>query len=144
VRPGQRRAGGLRWSWVTKKLVLVIEDDDDIREAVCELLDARGFDVVAAHTARLGMSILEAGLRPSLILLDIRMAGFNGVDFRRAQLADAALRRIPVVAMTAIDVLADHPELTWTAVLRKPIVGDQLIECLIAALQVGSRATVGR
>jgi CheY-like chemotaxis protein len=120
---------------VARKLVLVIEDDDDIREAVCGLLDTNGFDVVAAHTARLGMSILDAGLRPSLIVLDIRMAGFNGVDFRRAQLANDALREIPVVAMTATDVLAEHPDLAWTAVLRKPIVGEELVECLTATIR---------
>lgn len=115
--------------------MLVIEDDEDIREIVCELLDARGLDVVAAHTARLGMSILQSGLRPAVILLDIRMAGFNGIDFRRAQLADASLRPIPVVAMTGVPALLDeHPELAWTAVLRKPIVVDDLVEIVAAAL----------
>ena len=113
----------------------MIEDDEDVREIVCELLDAHRFDVVAARTARLGMSFLQAGLRPALILLDIRMAGFDGIDFRRAQLADPAFRQIPVVAMTATDVLTDHPELAWTAVVRKPLAVDELIACLTAALR---------
>jgi CheY-like chemotaxis protein len=126
------------------ELVLVIEDDEDIREIVCELLDARGFDVVAAHTARLGMSILQSGLRPAVILLDIRMAGFNGIDFRRAQLAEASLRPIPVVAMTGVPgILDDHPELAWTAVIRKPIVIDELVACVTAALGAGRPACRG-
>jgi len=118
------------------ELVLVIEDDEDIREIVCELLDVRGYDVVAARSARLGMSILEAGLRPALILLDLRMAGFNGVDFRRAQLANPALRRIPVVVMTAdAELLAAHPDLAWDGVLKKPLVAETVITCVADAVR---------
>lgn len=122
-------------------LILVIEDDEDCREVVCELLDERGFEVVAARSARLGMSVLQAGVRPGLILLDIRMAGFNGLDFRRAQLADDALRDIPTIAMTAgLTTLASAPELPWTAILPKPLDVRQLVEAVVAALAPARRA----
>ena len=117
-------------------LLLVIEDDDDVREVVCELLEARGFDVVAAHTAKLGMSILRAGLRPGVVLLDLRMEGFNGIDFRRAQLADPSLRAIPVVAMTGNPATLDeHPDLPWTAVLLKPLAVEDLAAAVDTALR---------
>jgi DNA-binding response OmpR family regulator len=117
-------------------LLLLIEDDDDVREIVCELLEARGFDVVAAHTARLGMSILRAGLRPGVILLDLRMEGFNGIDFRRAQLAEPSLQGIPVVAVTGSPATLDeHPDLPWTGVLHKPLAIEDLVATVDAALR---------
>jgi two-component system cell cycle response regulator DivK len=118
------------------ELLLVIEDDDDVREIVCELLEARGFDVVAAHTAKLGMSILKAGLRPGAILLDLRMEGFNGIDFRRAQLAQPSLRAIPVVAMTGNPgTLEEHPDLPWTGVLHKPLAIEDVVLAVDAAIR---------
>jgi CheY-like chemotaxis protein len=117
-------------------VLLVIEDDDDVREIVCELLERRGFEVVAAHTAKLGMSILRAGLRPALVLLDIRLEGFNGIDFRRAQLDEPSLRPIPVIAMTGSpQTLAEHGDLPGSEVLRKPLVADDLVAAIMTVIR---------
>jgi CheY-like chemotaxis protein len=77
------------------------------------------------------MSVLTAGLRPRAILLDLRMDWFNGIDFRRARLAEPSLRAIPVVAMTGNPAtLEEHPDLPWTGVLHKPLVIDELVGVL--------------
>jgi CheY-like chemotaxis protein len=64
------------------------------------------------------------------------MEGFNGIDFRRAQLAEPSLRTIPVVAMTGNPgTLEEHPELPWTGVLHKPLVIEEVVVAVDAAIR---------
>ncbi|HEX2571426.1 MAG TPA: response regulator [Polyangia bacterium] len=84
----------------TRVSVLVADDDDDIRDSIKEVLEDEGYTVVvAAH----GEEALEqlTRVRPQLILLDLSMPVMNGQEFRKAQLADAALKEIPVVVLSA-------------------------------------------
>jgi CheY-like chemotaxis protein len=80
--------------------VLVVEDDDDIRELLAALLMDAGYEV---QTASNGLEALRAALAspPDVIVLDLMMPVMNGWEFLRAQGSDPRLARIPVVAVSA-------------------------------------------
>jgi CheY-like chemotaxis protein len=80
--------------------VLIVDDDEDIRDSIQSLLQLRGFTV---DTAADGLSALErmrAGPPPALVILDFMMPGMNGEEFRVAQLREPALAAVPVVLLT--------------------------------------------
>ena len=99
---------------ITPKQVLVVEDDAAIRDELAALLAREGYDVVTAGNGRDALDRLQWGLRPAVILLDLRMNVMTGWEFRAAQRQDAAVADIPVIAMTTgrwkPDDLRDFPE----------------------------------
>jgi CheY-like chemotaxis protein len=82
------------------KQILIVEDDESIRESLAEMLTQDGYHVVTAGDGRAALEQLRWGLRPCLILLDLRMAVMTGWEFRVEQKRDPAIADIPVVAMT--------------------------------------------
>jgi CheY-like chemotaxis protein len=92
-----------------RSLVLVVDDDLDAVEAIAAVLDANGYGVVKASNGEEALQRLRAGLVPSVIVLDLRMPGNDGWDFRAAQLHDTELAHIPVViysGLADVDVIA--------------------------------------
>jgi PAS domain S-box-containing protein len=84
------------------RTVMVVDDDQALRESVCELLEDDGYRAVGMANAATALDRLKAEAdKPHLILLDLMMPGMNGWQFRAEQLGDPALAAIPVVAMTA-------------------------------------------
>ena len=83
-------------------LILIVEDDDSLREALCETLDIAGYSTVAADSAPQALDILQQQ-RVNLIFCDVQMAGMKGDEF----LVHSKQRwpRIPVVLMTAHGVV---------------------------------------
>jgi CheY-like chemotaxis protein len=81
-------------------VVLVVDDDKDIRDLLSDALEAEGYEAVSA---RHGAEALERlrHLRPDLILLDLMMPVMDGLAFLAAKSRDPALSGIPVIAMTA-------------------------------------------
>lgn len=82
--------------------VLVIDDDDDIRETLSEVLQEVGYSVACASQGAEALEILR-DVRPRVILLDLNMPIMSGAEFRAAQNSDPALSSIPTIVMTAID-----------------------------------------
>jgi CheY-like chemotaxis protein len=85
-----------------RKRILVVEDDPDIRSALCTILEEEGYTVMSASDGREALAKLRDrnGL-PGVILLDLMMPVMNGAEFRLAQLRDPRLRQIPVVVLSA-------------------------------------------
>ncbi len=82
--------------------ILVVEDDADIVDGVCMLLESEGYHVSVAPNGRAALDLLAQGdPLPSVILLDLMMPVMNGFEFRKAQLADPRIAAVPVVLMTA-------------------------------------------
>ena len=81
--------------------LLLIDDDEDLRESLGEALEGAGFVVFSAANGREALDSLAAGLRPDVILLDLLMPIMNGWQFCQARKNDAALTAIPVIAMSA-------------------------------------------
>lgn len=104
----------------TKTHVMVVDDDIDLRESVCELLNDQGYWARPFENGATALAYLRSGeCKPALILLDLMMPGMNGWDFREHQLADEALADIPVVVMTASRNLHENP-IKVDEILLKP------------------------
>jgi CheY-like chemotaxis protein len=80
--------------------VLVVEDDDDARAAVRQLLEINAFEVVSVCDAEEAMQRLTEGDSPCVILLDLDLPGKTGWEFREEQLRNPTLRHIPVVVFS--------------------------------------------
>lgn len=116
-------------------LLMVIDDDDDIRETFTDLLRDEGYEVVPARNGEDALSMLRSGVRPHLILVDQTMPVMSGRDFREAQIADPALASIPIVLMTASSAVEDLVgDLRPAAVIKKPVGMDSLLATVHAAL----------
>jgi CheY-like chemotaxis protein len=108
--------------------VLVVEDDEDSRDLLRDLLEANGYPVMTARNGQDALDHLKAFAAPCLILLDLRMPIMDGWTFRERMLADPLLATIPVVAVSAA-----HPTerarrpLPFTSVLEKPFEFDVLL-----------------
>jgi CheY-like chemotaxis protein len=81
--------------------ILVVEDNADLRDTLQMLLQEDGFLVTMAANGRTALDHLQAGARPSLILLDLMMPEMNGWQFLEHTRKDASLASIPIVIMTA-------------------------------------------
>jgi CheY-like chemotaxis protein len=82
------------------RLVLVVDDDDDLRASLAELLLMYGFDVLTACNGEEALQLLLVH-RPSLILLDLKMPVMNGWQLLQALDADDELRALPVIVLSA-------------------------------------------
>ena len=81
--------------------ILIIDDDNDIRETFAEALRMVGYEVHTAPEGKTALELLGAVTPPCLILLDLMMPTMNGEEFRRQQLTSPVLSKIPVVLITA-------------------------------------------
>jgi CheY-like chemotaxis protein len=101
--------------------LMIVDDDDDLRDALADVMTAQGYEVAAFADARVALAALEAGATPFLILLDLMMPGMSGWEFRAAQLENPTLALIPVVVVTAAGNVSDGARtLSSVEVLRKP------------------------
>ena len=110
--------------------VLVLEDRDDVREGMAQLLELHGFLVVDASNAEQALGHLATDPQGfALILLDLMMPGrLNGSDFRARQLASPELAHIPTLVVSA--TCPDSParvELHPDAWIEKPFRFDDLL-----------------
>ncbi len=109
--------------------VLLVDDNDDARDAVAFLIEQDGLRVVQARNGREALRQLTAGLRPSLILLDLLMPQLDGWAFRGEQRALPGAEDIPVVIYSASPTVAnDADELGAAGWLQKPLDFDRLLE----------------
>lgn len=81
--------------------MLVVEDDDTIRESLCELLELEGFDVVAAANGREALDAVRAGSRPCAVLLDLFMPVMDGWQFLAEIERDDRLADLEITVVTA-------------------------------------------
>ena len=109
--------------------LMIIDDDDDLRNALSFIMTAQGYEVTAFGDARRALTALDAGPLPFLILLDLMMAGMSGWEFRAAQLANTRLNPIPVVVLTAANTLSDGVHtVSDVEIVGKPFALDELLE----------------
>ena len=100
-----------------KCLVLIIDDDEPIRTALAEILQLSGYEVAVASDGQEGVELLEIGLEPSAIVLDLMMPRMDGWAFLSHIRQDPRYQGVPVVVASA--VAQDRPA-GADACLQKP------------------------
>ena len=84
------------------KTILIIDDDQGIRDALCELLEMEGYKVQLAGNGNEGLERLrDMNAAPDLVLLDFMMPAMDGFQFRQRQIAENLHTQVPVVLMSA-------------------------------------------
>ncbi len=83
--------------------ILVVEDDEAIRETLSDLLQDEGYSVASAENGVAALGYLKDNELPQVILLDLMMPVMSGAEFRQKQLAEPRIAGIPTVVMTAAD-----------------------------------------
>jgi DNA-binding response OmpR family regulator len=83
-----------------RPVVLVADDDDDIRDLVAFRLDRAGYEVLRAGDGQEALDLAREH-HPDLAVLDVMMPKLTGYDVTRELRADAATSRIPVILLTA-------------------------------------------
>lgn len=84
--------------------VLIVEDDEAIRDSLTDVLRDEGFTVATAANGLDALGYLEAHGPPCVIVLDLMMPVMSGSEFREKQLADPRFASIPVIVMSAADL----------------------------------------
>jgi DNA-binding response OmpR family regulator len=112
------------------KVVMIVDDDDEAREALGAILAESGYRVLQAEHGAAAWKLLEGSPGGcDLILLDLMMPVMNGWDFRRKQRLDPRFVNIPVLMMSAgAHIAAVADDLGATDYIPKPIDIDVLVE----------------
>lgn len=110
--------------------VLVVDDDHDVRETLSEVLQQCGFVVEVASDGLEALALLEAGLSPKVILLDLMMPRMDGPELRERLLLDERFAHVPVIVLTADRRGAEQAEPSAAAALSKPVELDALLVTL--------------
>jgi two-component system, cell cycle response regulator DivK len=88
------------------KRILVVEDHEDNRQILRDLLGNAGYDVVEAVTGEDGLTA-AAAQRPDLILMDIQLPLVDGYEATRSIKRDPGLKHIPIIAVTSYALSGD-------------------------------------
>jgi two-component system chemotaxis response regulator CheY len=113
-----------------KPLILVVDDDEDVREIVSLLLSEEGFEVVTAHNGAVALEQLESGAKPNAIILDLMMPVMNGWEFwDRTQVGPHG--NIPIIVLTATGLT--QGAVGHARVLPKPVGPNELLAAVQTA-----------
>ncbi len=126
--------------------VLVVEDDEAIRDSIAEILVDEGYEVSLAADGWAGLLTARAR-RPDVVVLDLVMPGMSGSEYLAASHADPALAEVPVVLMTATAELSDATAaatLGVAAVCVKPFRAHRLLRAIERLTPCRCQALAGR
>ena len=107
--------------------VLIVEDDEDLREMMAQILTLEGFETATATNGRDALEYLRRSDAPQLILLDLMMPVMDGWEFQRERSRDPILADVPVVVLSAMDETRAAGAATHEF-LKKPLDFDRLLQ----------------
>ena len=107
------------------KRVLIVDDDDDVREATQDAMERKGFEVIAVSSGAEALAFLDYET-PGLVLLDLHMDDMTGWEVLGALKSEPRFAQTQVVVVTGSMERVSPP----TRVLRKPFKIDALLEVL--------------
>ena len=88
------------------KRILIIEDQEDNRRIMRDLLSASGYESIEATTGEEGLALAERE-KPDLILMDIQLPGMDGYEVTRRIKVNTTLSHIPIIAVTSYALSGD-------------------------------------
>lgn len=125
-----------------KPTVLIVEDSPDISQPIADALRFADFNTLQAYNAVQGLQFASEH-RPDLILMDIQLPDLDGLSAAGTLKVDPATRHIPIVAMTAYDVMGDQAKAISRHCVghaQKPIRPRDLVNLISAVLKLKSEA----
>ena len=111
------------------KRILVVEDHEDNRQILRDLLGAAGFEMLEAHDGE-SAHPMATEHKPDLILMDIQLPGLDGYEATRRIKGDPALKAIPIIVVTSYALSGDEEkarEAGCDAYVAKPYSPRQLL-----------------
>ena len=114
---------------MAENFLLIVDDDDEIRDALEDVLGCEGYSVMGARDGQQALEFLNAGRHPDAILLDLWMPVMDGWQLRKELLSDSRFAKIPVIVLTAAH---DQrvPLLQVNDILTKPVDLRKLLDAL--------------
>ena len=112
-----------------KKRILVVEDQEDNRRILHDLLTGAGFDLIEAENGKDAVASAQTG-RPDLILMDIQLPLLDGYEATRRIKADPDLKSIPIIVVTSYALSGDEEKARLAgcdAYVAKPFSPRQLL-----------------
>jgi CheY-like chemotaxis protein len=108
--------------------IVVVEDEPDIRDVLCQVLEGEGYDVLAFHRPEPVTHLKDTEEHPELFLLDIMLPDMNGIALA-ARLRDDGFDETPKVAISASREMLEAAEEShlFDATLSKPFEIDDLL-----------------
>jgi len=100
-------AGRVTGGAVMNKTILVVEDQEDNRQILRDLLASSGFLMIEAHDGEQALAMARSQ-RPDLILMDIQLPVVDGYEATRSIKRDPELKHIPVIAVTSYALSGDE------------------------------------
>jgi CheY-like chemotaxis protein len=118
--------------------ILVVEDNRDAQEGLYSLLFREGYSVLTADNGQQALDLLERGIRPWLIIMDLVLPKVTGWDLLRHMQSDPDLRLTRVIVITAMN--PEDVKVVADAVLFKPIDVAVLLSTVAELMPPSSRA----
>jgi two-component system cell cycle response regulator DivK len=122
------------------KLILVVEDQEDNRRIMRDLLTSVDYEVIEAVTGEEGVATAESQ-RPDLILMDIQLPGLDGYEATRQIKANPDLEHIPIIVVTSYALSGDDVkafEAGCDAYVSKPFSPRELLAKIREFLPLGT------
>ena len=82
-------------------MILVVDDDEDVRETLCELLELHGHHAVGARDGVEALALIRSGAQVRFIVLDLAMPQMSGLEVLRILSEDSQLQELPLCISTA-------------------------------------------
>ena len=119
----------------TTKKVLVVDDNEDIRNLISIILTGESYDVLSVESGTIALEVYQ-DFKPDLILLDIMMPGISGFDVleKIRDIRNPKLNSVPIVMITAKSLTDDIDKaikLGATSYIVKPFRADSLKQKVI-------------
>jgi signal transduction histidine kinase len=112
---------------VRGKLVLLVDDDDDVRRALRPIIELQGHAVIEATNGAEALQRLRSEPLPQLILLDLQMPVMDGWSLLAERNRDPLLRAIPVIVVSAHDDVERRVSAARASYVRKPFLPSSLV-----------------
>ncbi|MEO8796310.1 MAG: response regulator [Polyangiaceae bacterium] len=107
-----------------KQTLLIVDDEEDLREMLRDALERRGFDVVTAANGKEGLEAIARIDHLGIVLLDLIMPEMNGWEFFDALRARSGYEGVPVIVTTSA---ASRAPKGATRVMQKPLSLDHVV-----------------
>lgn len=129
---------------MARERILVVDDESEIRDVITTVLEMAGYETVTARNGHEAMETLLSSedRLPAAIILDFVMPVMDGVEFRLKQRSDPALSHIPVILMTANNLVIDAAQdLGVLCILPKPFESARMLASVDLCVRRGRRTS---